>query len=77
MFTGADRLLGPRGAGLVMIALGVGGLTLALIEYRRQTHDLALAYPRYGPFRRSSSLVVATVLTGLGILGFVIVLLRK
>jgi putative membrane protein len=73
---GADRLLGPRGTGLVMIALGVGGLTLALFEYRRQMHNLALTYPRYGPFTRSSSAAVAAVLTGLGILGFVIVFLR-
>jgi putative membrane protein len=77
LVAGAGRWLGPRGTGLVMIGLGVGGLTLALVEYHRQTRDLALKYPGYGPFRRSSSAAVATVLTGLGIVGFVMVLLRK
>lgn len=76
MQAGAERLLGPRGVGLVMIGLGVGSLALALIEYRRQMHQLTATFPHYGPFGRSLAAGVAVVISGLGILGFVMVFLR-
>jgi putative membrane protein len=73
----AERLMSPRGVALVMIGLGVGSLTLALIEYRRQLNSFKTHYPQYGPFNRSIAAGVAAVVSGLGVLGFVLVLLRQ
>jgi uncharacterized membrane protein YidH (DUF202 family) len=71
------HLLGPRGVGLVMIGLGVGSLVWALIDYKAQMKDLHQDYKQYGPFRSSTASAVATVISGLGILGFVLVFLRQ
>lgn len=71
------HLISARDVALVMIALGVGGLLLATIDYRRQMSDLHRDYPAYGPFRRSMSSGVATIIIGLGIVGFVLVFLRQ
>src|SRR5262245_8735472 len=71
------HLMGPRGVGLVMIGLGVGALVWALIDYKAQLNDLHADYKQYGPFRRSTAAAVATVISGLGILGFVLVFLRQ
>jgi putative membrane protein len=73
----ADLLLTPRAVGLVMIGIGVGSLLLATIDYRRETSALHERYKAYGPFRRSIAAAVAAVVTGLGIIGFVLVLLRQ
>jgi putative membrane protein len=71
------HLMTPRGVGLVMIALGVAGLLVATIEYRSQIRELHESYAQYGPFRRSPALPVAAVISGLGVLGFVLVFLRQ
>jgi inner membrane protein YidH len=77
--TSADvhRLLGPRGVALVMILIGVSGLLLATIDYRRQIAVLRRDYQAYGPIRVSTALALATMVAGLGVLGFVLVLLRQ
>jgi putative membrane protein len=72
-----DTLLGPRGVGLVMIGLGVGALILATIEHRYQTRVLRARFPQYGPFGRSLAVGVAAIVSGLGVLGFVLVVLHK
>jgi putative membrane protein len=72
-----ETLIGPRGVGLVMIALGVGALVLATVEYRRQTQALHQQFPSYGLFPRSLAAGVAAIVSGLGILGFVLVLLHQ
>jgi putative membrane protein len=75
---GSDRrLLTPRGVGLVMIGLGVAGLVAATVEYRSQMRELRASFRQYGPFRRSTALAIATVVSGLGLLGFVLVFLRQ
>jgi uncharacterized membrane protein YidH (DUF202 family) len=71
-----DRLVGPRGLGLVMITLGVGGLLLGLIEYRRQLADIHTRYAKYGPFPRAIVTPVAAIIAGLGILGLVLVVFQ-
>jgi putative membrane protein len=71
------RLLDARGVALVLIAIGVGGLTLALIEYRGQLRALREQYKEYGPFRRSVAPIIATAIAGLGLIGFVLVFLRQ
>jgi uncharacterized membrane protein YidH (DUF202 family) len=62
---------------LVLIGLGVGGLMLATVEHRRQMQALRERYPEYGPFDRSLATGVAAVISGLGILGFVLVMLHQ
>ena len=71
------RLLGPRGVALVMIVIGVSGLVLATIDYRRQIAVLYRDYQAYGPAHVSIALAVATMVAGLGVLGFVLVFLRQ
>ena len=72
-----ETLLGPRGVALVLIGLGVGALMLATVEHRRQTQGLRERYPEYGPFDRSLATGVAAIISGLGILGFVLVMLHQ
>lgn len=71
------RLLSPRGVALVMIGLGVIALTFATIDYRKQASVLRAAYREYGPFHTSIAGAVAAAISGLGLLGFVLVLLRQ
>ena len=73
----AHRLLEPRGVALVLMGLGVGGLIVADIDYRRQTKAIKTRFHQYGPFMRSPASGVATIIAGLGILGFVLVFLRQ
>jgi putative membrane protein len=71
------RLLEPRGVALVLMGLGVGGLIAATIDYRRQRKAMQERFHSYGPFLRSPASGVATIICGLGILGFVLVVLRQ
>jgi putative membrane protein len=73
----AEKLLEPRGVALVMILIGVGGLVLATIDYRHQLDVLRRDYDAYAPPRGSIALAVATMVAGLGVLGFVLVFLRQ
>jgi putative membrane protein len=72
-----ERLLGPRGMALVMIGIGVCALVLATLDYRQQTGVLRQRYPAYGPFRGSITLAVASTIAALGVVGFVLVVLRQ
>ena len=72
-----EKLLEPRGVALVMILIGVGGLVLATIDYRHQMNVLRRDYEAYGPVRGSIVLAVATMVAGLGVLGFVLVFMRQ
>jgi inner membrane protein YidH len=71
------HLLTPRGVGLVMIGLGVGGLILAIIEYRQQTEMLHQKFAAYGPYHRSIAAGIGTTIAGLGIVGFILVFLHQ
>ena len=73
----AERLLGPRGVALVLIGIGIGALVLATVDYRQQMTILHERYRAYGPYRGSIALAVATMVAGLGVLGFVLVALRQ
>ena len=72
-----ERWLEPRGVALVMIALGVGALLMATLEHRRDMKALQADYVSFGPLPRSLAAAVSGVVTGLGILGFVLVFLRQ
>ena len=71
------RLLEPRGVALVLMGLGVGGLVVATIDYWRQRKAMEERFRDYGPYLRSPAAGVATIISGLGILGFVLVFLRQ
>lgn len=73
----AEPVLSPRGVALVLIGLGIGALLLATLDYRWQRKALAAEYQEYGPFRFSIPATVATLISGLGIRGFVLVFLRQ
>ena len=73
----SGRLIGARGFGLIMIGLGVGSLLLASIQHRTEMKALTARYPQYGPVPRSTSMVVATVVTSLGIGALLLVILRQ
>jgi putative membrane protein len=70
-------LMTPRGVALVLIALGIGSLIVATLEYRGELGQLQREYVRYMPFRRSIAATVALIMCGLGVLGFVLVVLRQ
>jgi putative membrane protein len=72
-----ERLLGPRGMALVMIGIGVSALVLATADYRQQTAVLRQRYPDYGLSRGSIVLAVASTIASLGLVGFVLVVLRQ
>jgi putative membrane protein len=69
----SQRLIGPRGLGLVMISLGVGGLFFGVMSYRRQMADIRDRYKQYGPFPPSAVTPVAAIVAALGIAGLVLV----
>ncbi len=71
------RLIGPRGVALILIGIGISGLALATLDYRRQMAHLRQRYPSCGPYPRSITLAVATMVAGLGAMGFVLVVLRQ
>jgi putative membrane protein len=75
--TQVHRLLGPRGLALVMITLGVGGLTLATWQYRRELANLHRQYAQYGPFDRSLTAGLALAISSLGVIGFVLVVFHQ
>jgi putative membrane protein len=65
--------LGPRGFGMLMIAIGLAALLIATLEHRQNLQALRA---EYGPVRRSLATVVAGLVAILGVLGFVSVLLQ-
>jgi putative membrane protein len=71
-----NRLVGPRGVALILIAIGLAGLALATFDYRHQIAHLRAQYPS-GPHHSSTTLAVATMVAGLGVFGFMVVLLRQ
>jgi uncharacterized membrane protein YidH (DUF202 family) len=67
-----DRLVGPRGIALVIISIGIGGLVLATLDYRRQMAIMRERYSAYGSFHVSIVLAVASMIGGLDVLGFLV-----
>ena len=75
--TNVEHLLSPRVVGLVMISLGVFGLLMATLDYRKQMQRMREEFHGYGPFHVSIAGTLAMVMVGLGVLGFVLVFLRQ
>jgi putative membrane protein len=71
------RLLSPREVGLASIALGIGSLVAASVEYRQKIRELRAKYPQYEVREHSLSLAVAAAIGGLGAVGLILVFLRQ
>jgi putative membrane protein len=68
----SEGAIGPRGFGMLMIAIGLTALLLATLEHRRHMNALRISY---GPVPISLAAVVAALVTVLGVLGLASVLL--
>jgi putative membrane protein len=71
-----DRMIGPRGFALILIAIGLGSLALAFVEHRI---SLRLMRATYGSvvIRRSVAGLVAALVAGLGALAILFVALGR
>ncbi len=67
----AHHLIGPREFCIGLIALGIISLALATMEHRRSMQQLRR---EYGEFPPSVAAVVAFILSGLGVLGLIVVI---
>jgi putative membrane protein len=63
-----DRVIGPRGFALIMIAIGLVSLLLATIQHRRSMRLLRVEYGAIVPL--STAAVVGGLFSMLGILAF-------
>ena len=69
-----ERLLGPRGYGLLMIGTGLFALLLATISHRR---DMQAMRKTYGKVPYSLAAVLAAAISILGIVAFLVVIFRQ
>ena len=67
------RLIGPRGFGLMMIAMGLISLVLATVQNRRSNRKLRANYPEP---RLSLATMLGAMMALLGIMAMIAVLLR-
>jgi putative membrane protein len=68
-----SRLLSPRQFGMIMIGTGLAALALATIDYHRNARRMEA---EYGPADRSVAMVVAVIVSGMGLLALTAALLR-
>ena len=71
--TGSSRLLSPREFAMVMIGTGLVALALSTIDYRRNMKRIDA---EYGPSERSVAMVTAVIVSGMGLVAFVVALVR-
>jgi putative membrane protein len=62
------RLLSPRAFGMIMIATGLAALLLGAIDHRRSAR---LLHEEFGVGRRSTAIVVAAIVSVMGLLALV------
>ena len=70
----STRLLGPRGFAIAMISIGLVALVLATIEHSR---SLASLRASGAPHKQSLSLIIAALVTLLGVGGLVLAILGR
>jgi putative membrane protein len=70
---GANTVIGPRGFALMMIGIGLVALVLSTIEHRRNMQAMRA---EFGSLSYSTSAIVATLVSALGVVAFVAVVLR-
>jgi putative membrane protein len=72
--TNAHRLIGPREFALALVIIGLVSLVLATLEYRQNIRFLDA---QFGDTRRSLAVIMAALISLLGILALVLMLFRQ
>ena len=69
-----DRLIGARGFAFLLVTIGIFSLLLAVLEYRQNIRALGAQYMGK---QRSLAVLVAALITALGILALITMLFRQ
>jgi putative membrane protein len=69
-----NRFIGPRGFSLILVSIGLGSLVLATLEYRQNIRALGMQYTGQ---TRSLAVIVAALISILGILALVSMIFRQ
>jgi putative membrane protein len=69
-----NRFIGPRGFSFILVSIGLGSLVLATLEYRQNIRALEMQYTGQ---RRSLAVIVAGLISILGILALVSMIFRQ
>jgi putative membrane protein len=70
----ANRLIGPREFALMLVSIGLVSLVLATLEYRQNIRILGA---QYGSSLRSLAVVMATLISILGIVALIAMIFRQ
>ena len=68
------RLIGPRGFAFVLVSIGLFSLILATLEHRQNLRTLGA---QYAGKRRSLAVLVAALISILGVLALVVIIFRQ
>jgi putative membrane protein len=69
-----NRLIGPRGFAFILVSIGLCSLILATLEYRQNIRTLGA---HYAGKQRSLAVLVAALISILGILALVVIIFRQ
>ena len=69
-----NRLIGPRGFAFMLVSIGLFSLTIATFEYRQNIRTLGA---QYAGKPRSLAVLVAALISILGILALVVIIFRQ
>lgn len=69
-----NRLIGPREFAFMLVSIGLFSLVLATLEYRHNLHELGAEYAGQ---QRSLAVIVAALLSLLGIVALVLMIFRQ
>ena len=69
-----NRLIGPRGFAFILVSIGLFSLVLATLEYRQDIRGLGAEYVGR---RRSLAVLVAALISILGVLALIVILFRQ
>lgn len=69
-----NRLIGPRGFAFILVSIGLFSLILATLEHRQDIRTLGA---QYAGRRRSLAVLVAAMISILGILALVVIFFRQ
>jgi len=69
-----NRLIGPRGFAFMLVSIGLFSLTIATFEYRQNIRTLGA---QYAGKPRSLAVLVAALISILGMLALVVIIFRQ
>jgi putative membrane protein len=69
-----NRLIGPRGFAFALVSIGLFSLILATLEHRQNIRTLGA---RYAGKQRSLAVLVAALISMLGLLALVVIIFRQ